>query len=89
MVLTRRQHKAISRWLPNEIIAEIIQVAPTADRAALCRASKLFHGVGVPVLYRVVNVRRESTDAFSRTILANRLLAGLVRSLSVTDDEMS
>ncbi|KAJ6585652.1 hypothetical protein B0H19DRAFT_1110379 [Mycena capillaripes] len=83
MVLTRRQHKAISRWLPNEIISQIILAAPTADRAALCRASKLFHGIGVLVLYRVVNMHSPvSIDAFSRTILSNSSLAPMVRSLS-------
>ncbi|KAJ6585642.1 hypothetical protein B0H19DRAFT_1250436 [Mycena capillaripes] len=55
MVLTRRQRKAISCWLPNEIISEIFQAAPAADRAALCGTSKLFYGIGAPVLYRVID----------------------------------
>ncbi|KAJ6585584.1 hypothetical protein B0H19DRAFT_1110224, partial [Mycena capillaripes] len=78
MVLTRRQDKAILRWLPNEIISEIIQAAPTADRAALCQASKLFHSIGVSVLYRAVDVRWQSIDAFSRTILSDPFLASLL-----------
>ncbi|KAJ7621985.1 hypothetical protein DFH06DRAFT_1232400 [Mycena polygramma] len=91
MVLTRRQYKDISRWFPNEIISEIVQAAPQADRAALCRVSRLFHSVSVPVLYRVVDVpagahHRDSMKAFSFAILSNPLLPGLVRSFSATGD---
>ncbi|KAJ6487185.1 hypothetical protein C8R47DRAFT_517426 [Mycena vitilis] len=87
MVLTRRQYKDISRWFPNEIIAEVVQVAPQADQAALCRVSRLFHSVGIPVLYRAVEVvGRDSMKAVSLVILSNPLLPDLVRSFSATGD---
>ncbi|KAJ7612172.1 hypothetical protein FB45DRAFT_1065534 [Roridomyces roridus] len=57
MVLTRRAYKArmlITRWLPNEVLAEIIEHLPREDQATLCRASKLFHALTLPVLTRTV-----------------------------------
>ncbi|KAJ7509631.1 hypothetical protein B0H11DRAFT_1253805 [Mycena galericulata] len=86
MVLTRRQHRAISRWLPNEVIVQIIEAAPREDRATLCRVSKLFQGLAVPVMYRVVHLRRCSradVRAFCLALLSNPALAELVRSLTV------
>ncbi|KAJ7490808.1 hypothetical protein FB451DRAFT_1389566 [Mycena latifolia] len=84
MVLTRRAYKAISRWLPSEIILEIIQAAPQADRASLCRVSKLFHALGLPVLYRVVHLQtRASAEAFGPTVLSNIALGPLVRSFTI------
>ncbi|KAJ7432025.1 hypothetical protein B0H11DRAFT_823932 [Mycena galericulata] len=82
MVLTRRQSKSILRRFPNEIIAEIIQSAPQADVVNLCRVSKLFHGLGAPVLYRDVDLESFNTVTFCRAILSNPFLTGLVRSLS-------
>ncbi|KAJ6543913.1 hypothetical protein B0H19DRAFT_290407 [Mycena capillaripes] len=81
--------QAISSWFPAEIISEVILASPRGDRAAFCRVSKLFHNIGVPVLYRVVNLPWESRDAFSRTILSNPFLAGLVRSLSIEHNPRS
>ncbi|KAF7353954.1 hypothetical protein MVEN_01081800 [Mycena venus] len=85
MVLTRRAYKAISRWLPNEVISEIIQAAPPSDQAALCRTSQLFHALGVPMLYRIVVLcHYESIEGFCSTVLANpSKFAGLVRSFRV------
>jgi hypothetical protein len=56
MVLARRADRSISQWLPNEIITQIIQASSASDQAALCRTSRLFHALGVPVLYRVVEL---------------------------------
>ncbi|KAJ7490806.1 hypothetical protein FB451DRAFT_1221120 [Mycena latifolia] len=84
MVLTRRAYKAISRWLPNEIITEIIRAAPQADRASLCRVSKLFHALCLPVLYRVVHVQtRASAEAFGLSVLSDTALGPLVRSFKI------
>ncbi|KAJ7467475.1 hypothetical protein FB451DRAFT_393759 [Mycena latifolia] len=83
MVLTRRAYKAISRWLPNEIITEIIQAAPQSDQASLCRVSKLFHGLCLPLLYRAVRLKtRSSIEAFCAAVLSNNALAELVRSFT-------
>ncbi|KAJ7654310.1 hypothetical protein B0H17DRAFT_1214407 [Mycena rosella] len=84
MVLTRRAYKAISRWLPNEIIAEIVQAAPRSDQASLCRVSKLFRDLCRPILYRVVDLETNaSVPDFRNTVFSNAALAGLVRSYSV------
>jgi hypothetical protein len=81
MVLTRRAYKSISRWLPNEVISETIQAAPQSDQIALCRTSKLFHALGIPVLYRVVELYGSSfMTGFCSTVLGNpSKFAGLVR----------
>ncbi|KAF8151257.1 hypothetical protein K438DRAFT_1865168 [Mycena galopus ATCC 62051] len=83
MVLTRRAHKSIFRWLPNEVISEIIRAVRPSDQAALCRTTKLFHALGVPILYRVVALQGgTSIMHFCDTVLANSSkFAGLVRSL--------
>ncbi|KAJ7490811.1 hypothetical protein FB451DRAFT_1552416 [Mycena latifolia] len=84
MVLTRRAYKAISRWLPNEIIIEIIQAASQSDRASLCRVSNLFHALCLPVLYRIVHLQtRASAEAFGPTILSDTALGPLVRSFTM------
>ncbi|KAJ7642860.1 hypothetical protein B0H17DRAFT_1339176 [Mycena rosella] len=84
MVLTRRAYKAISRWLPNEIITEIIQATPPSDQASLCRAGKLFHALCLPLLYRVVDLKTDAsvTAAFCSTIISNETIAGIVRSFT-------
>ncbi|KAJ7932970.1 hypothetical protein B0H13DRAFT_1953966 [Mycena leptocephala] len=89
MVLTRRQSKAISRWLPNEIISEIIQATPCrTDRAALCATSKLFYGISIPVLYREVDLDSYScARSFSASIVSNPTLSGSVRSLTFIKGE--
>ncbi|KAJ6548240.1 hypothetical protein DFH09DRAFT_1320565 [Mycena vulgaris] len=84
MVLTRRAYRAISRWLPNEIITEIILAAPQADQASLCRVSKLFHALCRPLLYRVVHPNTyDSLMTFSSTIISDPALAEFVRSFKV------
>ncbi|KAJ7100512.1 hypothetical protein C8R44DRAFT_888321 [Mycena epipterygia] len=87
MVLTRRAHKAISRWLPNEVLTEIIEVVPNlADRASLCRVSKLFHALCLPILYRVVHldVNLHSAVTFSSSLKENPARADAIRHLIVT-----
>ncbi|KAJ7490842.1 hypothetical protein FB451DRAFT_626516 [Mycena latifolia] len=84
MVLTRRAYKAISRWLPNEVITQIIEVAPKEDQASLCRVSKLFHGLCLPVLCRTVQLGHyASASAFCSAIIANPSRGQAVRSLNV------
>ncbi|KAJ6566987.1 hypothetical protein B0H19DRAFT_716468 [Mycena capillaripes] len=79
MVLT------ILEWLPPEIISEIIQAASPSDQAALCRISKLFHTLGVPVLYRVVElINYLSITLFCSAILTDTFkFPGLVRSITI------
>ncbi|KAJ7675138.1 hypothetical protein B0H17DRAFT_1207877 [Mycena rosella] len=68
----RRAYKAISQWLPNEVLTEIIQAATQEDQASLCRVSKLFHALSLPVLNRTVRLAHyASASAFSSAIIEN------------------
>ncbi|KAJ6566982.1 hypothetical protein B0H19DRAFT_1139059 [Mycena capillaripes] len=85
MVLTRRAYRAISRWLPNEVIIEIIQFTAKADQAALCRVSKLFHGLCLPILNREVHLKSyRCAVAFCSTIVKTPIRADAVRSITVS-----
>ncbi|KAJ7619644.1 hypothetical protein FB45DRAFT_931304 [Roridomyces roridus] len=55
----------ITRWLPNEVLGQIIQNAPRADQATLCRVSKLFHALVLPYLLRTVFFETTSEAGFS------------------------
>ncbi|KAJ7186368.1 hypothetical protein C8R46DRAFT_1206380 [Mycena filopes] len=84
MVLTRRQYRAISRWLPNEIITEVITASPKADQAVLTRVSKLFYGLATPVLYKAVDLRTlAKINGFCSSILVNASLSQPVRVLKL------
>ncbi|KAJ7629581.1 hypothetical protein B0H17DRAFT_1218142 [Mycena rosella] len=86
MVLTRRAYKAISRWLPNEIITEIVQLTLRSDQASLSRVSTLFRDLCLPILYRVVRLNsRASVAGFGAAVLSNNALAELVRSYTAAD----
>ncbi|KAJ6566975.1 hypothetical protein B0H19DRAFT_716308 [Mycena capillaripes] len=86
MVLTRRAYRAISRWLPNEVIIEIIQFTAKADQAALCRVSKLFHDLCLPILYREVHLKSYGcAAAFCSIIMKNPIRADAVRSIIAPD----
>ncbi|KAF7340889.1 hypothetical protein MSAN_02118400 [Mycena sanguinolenta] len=87
MVLTRRAHREkmeIFRWLPNEILVRIIQQSGTADQATLCRLSKLFRDLCLPVLHRDVTIKGPRAIAsFCSAILENPSRADAVRSLTL------
>ncbi|KAJ7849515.1 hypothetical protein B0H14DRAFT_2765361 [Mycena olivaceomarginata] len=53
--MASRDKAAYGRF-PNEILTEIIKDTSQADQTSLCLASKRFHGVCLPVLYRVVHL---------------------------------
>ncbi|KAJ6548162.1 hypothetical protein DFH09DRAFT_1087283 [Mycena vulgaris] len=63
MFLTRRAYKSISRWLPNEIITEIL-AASQADQASLCRVSKLFYALCRPLGVSVFTAHGDMLRAF-------------------------
>jgi hypothetical protein len=56
MVLTRRAHKCIVRWFPNEVLSEILLYLPPIDLLALCRTSRLISGLATPLLYRCIDL---------------------------------
>ncbi|KAJ7165515.1 hypothetical protein C8R43DRAFT_986623 [Mycena crocata] len=85
-MLTRRAAKCILRFLPNEVLAEIAVVCPTADQAALCRTSRLFHEIVTRVMYRSVSLKSSSAiRTCCRTLINNLQISLLVKSLK-TDD---
>ncbi|KAJ7454634.1 hypothetical protein B0H11DRAFT_1926461 [Mycena galericulata] len=93
MVLTRSVRKArsreIARWLPDELITEIIRNISKADQANLCRVSKLFRSLTLPVLNRDVALyvgNGPVLDAFCSALLANPARADAIRSFTLWDD---
>ncbi|KAJ7619650.1 hypothetical protein FB45DRAFT_1063009 [Roridomyces roridus] len=79
----QRAQICITLWLPNEVLTEIIQNAPVADQATLCRVSKLFHGLVLPCLLREVALNESETlESFSLAMRKNPERADLVRSLT-------
>ncbi|KAJ7743513.1 hypothetical protein DFH07DRAFT_36142 [Mycena maculata] len=60
MVLTRRAYKSITRWLPNEILSEVVQWVTPPDLVALCQTSHLMKGIATPLLYRAVSLSKIS-----------------------------
>ncbi|KAJ7643594.1 hypothetical protein FB45DRAFT_1020425 [Roridomyces roridus] len=74
MVLTRRAHRArmlITLWLPNEVLTEIIRCTPQSDQATLCRVSKLFHALVLPILNREVVFIFQDNDCSCHQLLEN------------------
>ncbi|KAJ7676831.1 hypothetical protein DFH06DRAFT_1466216, partial [Mycena polygramma] len=63
----------MSRWLPTEILFEIIQIVSSrVDLARLCRSSKLLHDIGAPILYREVDLDSHGTaNLFSSAVTLN------------------
>ncbi|KAJ6578223.1 hypothetical protein B0H19DRAFT_1122698 [Mycena capillaripes] len=57
MVLTRRAHKCIVTWFPNEVISEVFLYMSPMDLLALCRTSRLINGLATPLLYRCIDLR--------------------------------
>ncbi|KAJ7612241.1 hypothetical protein FB45DRAFT_1009431 [Roridomyces roridus] len=95
MVLTRRAHRdrmQITRWLPNEVLIEVIDHAPgIPDLESLSRVSKLFHALTLPVLHRfiVLDTGRLSNDglkSFCAAMLKHPQRAQATRSMNVTFD---
>ncbi|KAJ7478667.1 hypothetical protein B0H11DRAFT_1916652 [Mycena galericulata] len=92
MVLTRRTSKIRSieiwRWLPNELLTEIIQNVSSADQATLCRVSKLLHNLTLPVLNRTVELNTthpRSLRTFCSALIAKPVRADAIRSFILRD----
>ncbi|KAJ7612245.1 hypothetical protein FB45DRAFT_1037166 [Roridomyces roridus] len=91
MVLTRSGHKdrmQITRWLPNEVLTHIIQLAPRSSQAILSRASKLFHALSLPIVHRTIFLDTSKLDttvivAFCDSITRNPERAAATRNLTI------
>ncbi|KAJ6510752.1 hypothetical protein C8R45DRAFT_1068692 [Mycena sanguinolenta] len=87
MVLTRRAHRErmeISRWLPNEVLVQIIQHTPKAEQAILACVSKLIRDLCLPVLYRVIKLEYSSAiTSLCSVIINNPSRADAVRSCTL------
>ncbi|KAJ7478678.1 hypothetical protein B0H11DRAFT_2028278 [Mycena galericulata] len=88
MVLTRsarRAQKDITRLFPDELITEIVRNAVRADQATLCRVSKLFQSLSLPVLNRTVVLNTFNSKiprAFCSALIANPGRADTIRSFT-------
>ncbi|KAJ7607534.1 hypothetical protein FB45DRAFT_947848 [Roridomyces roridus] len=83
----------ITLWLPNELLAEIIQNVSDTDLASLCHVCKLFHALVLPSLLRnvVLHIRDSSieiTDAFCLGIIENPARAESVLSLTLINGSL-
>ncbi|KAJ7619643.1 hypothetical protein FB45DRAFT_1063000 [Roridomyces roridus] len=83
----KRALMCITRWLPNEILNEIIQNAPKSDQATLCRVSELFHALVLPIVNQTVVLRTDNCslqvlEAFCCAMIRNPARADSVRSLT-------
>ncbi|KAJ7602290.1 hypothetical protein DFH06DRAFT_1398461 [Mycena polygramma] len=69
---------------PGFLKADLAMSASSrADRARLCRSSKLLHDIGVPILYREVDLdSHASATSFSSAVVLNPGLCGWVRSFT-------
>ncbi|KAJ7619658.1 hypothetical protein FB45DRAFT_931348 [Roridomyces roridus] len=77
----------ITLWLPNEVITEIFLHLPRADHLTLCRVSKLFHGLVLPILLQKVVLKPKWSNsstlkAFCTALIENPARADSVRSLT-------
>ncbi|KAF7361570.1 hypothetical protein MSAN_01191000 [Mycena sanguinolenta] len=87
MVLIQRAHQEsmeISQWLPNEVLLHIIEHSPKADQATLSSISKLFRGLCLPVLYRVVKIKGyHAMKSFCSGTIENPSRGDSVRSFTL------
>lgn len=74
---------------PNETLVNIISYLSTRDLLSVSRASRHFHGISLPLLYKAPFLcasgpyRRPELPGFMRTLLATPALAFYVQSLEV------
>ncbi|TFK23905.1 hypothetical protein FA15DRAFT_656386 [Coprinopsis marcescibilis] len=70
--------------LPIEIIEEFIQCSPSSSWPSLALASRLFHSLTTPYLYRNINLStRTSIISCARTLVTRPATACSVHSLSI------
>ncbi|KAJ7619646.1 hypothetical protein FB45DRAFT_931307 [Roridomyces roridus] len=84
---TQRARMCITVWLPNEVLTEIVRNARKSDQATICRVSKLFYALALPILNRDVVLRShnhilEVLEAFSSSMMESPVRADSVRSLT-------
>ncbi|KAJ7648207.1 hypothetical protein DFH06DRAFT_1135655 [Mycena polygramma] len=90
MVLTRRQSKAISRWLPNEILFEIILSVSSKEASARHRGPILYREAALelykslPLLCRPLGISK--VDGSARTSI--RRLVSLARRNRITEGDL-
>ncbi|KAJ7773614.1 hypothetical protein DFH07DRAFT_801262 [Mycena maculata] len=88
-VFTRRASRCIIRWLPNEILTEVIHHLDLyRDLLALCLTSRLVCALATPLLYRTVNLATVPavSSYFSALRTSSRVRAAFVRELCIGQD---
>ncbi|KAJ7127564.1 hypothetical protein C8R43DRAFT_1027651 [Mycena crocata] len=83
--------KAITEWLPNEILTDIIMGLSRQDQAVLCLVSKLFQRISLPALNRVVELEvryaAEEATAFCRALRTDSTRPMAIRNLTLVIEE--
>ncbi|KAJ7244108.1 hypothetical protein C8J57DRAFT_1556138 [Mycena rebaudengoi] len=88
-MLTRRAAKCILRFLPNELLTEVMAKATTADQVALCRVSKLFNRLARRVLYRTLALASpRAVLTCCHRLVSNPELALLVKSFDISASKL-
>ena len=83
-VLTRRGVKSILRFLPNELLTEVIAWCRPRDQVALCRATRLFNDLVTRVLYRRINLStNQAVQNWCRSLSENPKLSLFVLVLEL------
>ncbi|KAF7372720.1 hypothetical protein MSAN_00477300 [Mycena sanguinolenta] len=86
MALTRSatQNLVVCR-LPNEMLGAIMEKARRPDLAALCQTSRLLRDIGTPILYRAIELSKDTqVEGFSCTITSSPSLSRLVQVFDMT-----
>ncbi|KAJ7773584.1 hypothetical protein DFH07DRAFT_801233, partial [Mycena maculata] len=85
-VVTRRASRCIIRWLPNEILTEVIHHLDSyRDLLALCLTSRLVCALATPLLYETVNLATVPavSSYFSALQISSHARPELVRKLHI------
>ncbi|KAJ7611879.1 hypothetical protein DFH06DRAFT_154270 [Mycena polygramma] len=81
---TEAASREILRICPNELVTEIIQHTSRLDQLTLCRVSKAFHKLSLPILIRGIHINDYCSGAgLCQSLIDNHVRAEAVRSLTV------
>ncbi|KAK0460141.1 uncharacterized protein EV420DRAFT_1673185 [Desarmillaria tabescens] len=79
---------SIIRWLPNEVLSEIVRLSGPRELAILLRVAKLFNEIGFPLLYRDVHLnishgKSVSALSFRASIDQDPARARMIKSIRI------
>ncbi|KAK0222264.1 hypothetical protein IW262DRAFT_971257 [Armillaria fumosa] len=79
---------SIIKWLPNEVLFEIVRLSRPREVAILLRVAKLFNEIGIPLLYRNVHLNINqgiptSVLSFKASIERHTARARMIKSIRI------